>query len=178
MNDLPLFKLSAGSDATISACGLYRYWLERRWGRTAPQVFVMLNPSTADASVDDPTIRRCIAFAKREGAGGLIVVNLFALRATDPSALDNHADPVGPANVENLGLALIGAVAIGRPVICAWGANKNAGPAGMRLLARANDLGAALVCLGLTKDGQPRHPLYVKGDAPLIAFDGKMGTRA
>lgn len=161
------------SSAVISDCGLYRYWLEREWGPGQPQVFVMLNPSTADASVDDPTIGRCISFAKREGAGGLIVVNLFGLRATDPKALKGHADPIGPDNAVNIGLALLQASVAGRPVICAWGANKNAPDQATILVRRAHEfLSANLVCFGMTKDGQPRHPLYVKRDAPLVPFGG------
>lgn len=154
--------------AVISPCGLYRYRLERRWGDAPPQTFIMLNPSTADADIDDPTIRRCIEFAKREGAGGLVVVNLFALRATDPKELINHPDPVGPDNAYEIGLALVGAAAIGKPVICGWGSNKNAQPQANRLMARAHDIGAQLCALHINADGSPKHPLYIKSSAPLI----------
>lgn len=161
--------------ATISACGQYRYWLERKWGKAAPQVFVMLNPSTADADADDQTIRRCIGFAKREDAGGLIVVNLFGLRSTDPKALISHADAIGPDNAENIGLALLSAAISGRPVICAWGAHSFATTQAGRLPRRASDFGAELTCLGATKEGHPRHPLYVRGDAPLIRWEPQHG---
>ena len=77
---------------------VYRYLLTRRWGTVPAMVWIMLNPSTADAFAEDPTIRRCLIFAHREGCGGLTVVNLFALRSTDPKALTRHPDPVGPAN--------------------------------------------------------------------------------
>lgn len=160
------------SSAVISDCGLYRYWLDRLWAKGPPQVFVMLNPSTADASLDDPTIRRCMAFARREGASGIVVVNLFGLRATDPKVLDKHPDPVGPENAANIGMALLSATVAGRPVICAWGANKNVGKLADDLERRADDFGVELVCLGLTKDGHPRHPLYVRGDAPLVPLTG------
>src|SRR5262249_14212908 len=86
--------------AVISDCGRYRYSLTRRWGDAAEPraLFVMLNPSTADAEQDDPTIRRCIGFAKAWGMGSLEVVNLYALRATDPAALLSAPDPIGPKN--------------------------------------------------------------------------------
>lgn len=160
------------SYATISSCGLYRYWLERKWASAGlPQVFVMLNPSTADATKDDPTIRRCINFAKREGATSLIVVNLFALRATDPKALNGVSDfAIGPDNNENIELALMCAATCHKPVICAWGANKNAPPRASALIHLADDLGVNLVCLGTTKAGAPKHPLYLKADAPLVPF--------
>lgn len=158
------------SRATISKCGRYRYWLERKWGPGHPQVFIMLNPSTADAKEDDPTIRRCMGFARREGAGGLIVVNLFGLRATNPQELDDVRDPVGPDNGTNIGLALIGAAATRRPVICAWGANKNASKQADTIHRRADDIGAELKCLGMTKSGAPKHPLYLSSNAPLVAY--------
>src|SRR5262245_19133112 len=86
-------------EALISPCGLYRYWLTRTWDNSLRRVcWVMLNPSTADAEQDDPTIRRCVGFARSWGAGGIIVVNLFAFRASDPKALLRAADPVGPDN--------------------------------------------------------------------------------
>ena len=154
--------------AVISADGKYRYVLRRslgsvlRWYR--PMLFVMLNPSTADAEKDDPTIRRCIAFAKREGMTHLTVVNLFALRATDPKELTEHADPVGPENdhylIEELRKHRQTAVA-------AWGAHDIPGHRFTKLMPFL-----PMLCLGRTKDGSPRHPLYVKSDAPLIDWKG------
>ena len=85
--------------ADFSACGTYRYALRRIWLPAAPQVlFIGLNPSTADEKSDDPTIRRCLGFARSWGYGGLIVANLFAYRATAPSALREARDPIGPLN--------------------------------------------------------------------------------
>lgn len=158
------------SSAKLSDCGTYRYWLERRWGDTAPMVFVMLNPSTADATEDDPTIRRCRSFAEREGAGGLIVVNLFALRATNPAELQKHDEPVGPDNVQNVGQALLLAAITRGYVVCAWGAHDMATREARRLRRRASDCCVELRCLGLTKAGAPRHPLYLKSDAPLVPY--------
>jgi len=88
--------------AVISPCGLYRYSLTRTWSAALPLPFVMLNPSTADADIDDPTIRRCMAFARREHAGGIIVANVFAYRATSPADLWKATDPFGPWNDDTL----------------------------------------------------------------------------
>lgn len=154
------------SHATISEDGRYRYLLKRRWSDGPIATFIMLNPSTADAEQDDPTIRRCIGFAKREGCGALTVVNLMAFRATNPKELLGAIDPVGP---DNRGY-LVPAIRKGAPVIAAWGAHEAAigRDAVVREIAEA--LGKPLVCLGKTKSGAPRHPLYVKAIAPLVAF--------
>lgn len=142
----------------------YRYLLEHRWASTAPMVLVMLNPSTADETRDDPTMRRALRFARREGCGGLIVVNLFALRATDPAALAAHPDPVGPDNDQ----ILCAAVGRGAPVVAAWGTHgtlHGRDRAVLRLLTPVR-----LRCLGLTAGGQPRHPLYLPASAPLTDY--------
>lgn len=154
--------------ATISSCGRYRYVLTRRWSTGPLLCFMMLNPSTADASNDDPTIRRCMDFAKREGAGGIRVVNLYGLRATDPKEIRKASDPFGPGNADHLALAATAAVATGMPIVCAWGTQGMAKAEAVKSLLR--ERGARLVCLGKTKDGHPRHPLYVKGDQPLVPF--------
>lgn len=142
----------------------YRYLLEHRWSSAAPMVLVMLNPSTADATRADPTMRRALGFARREGCGGLIVVNLFALRATDPAALARHPDPVGPDNDQ----ILCAAVGRGTPVVAAWGAHgalHGRDQAVLQLMAPVR-----LSCLGRTAHGQPRHPLYLPANAPLADY--------
>ena len=94
-----LFDLPSKNAAAFSPDRRYRYTLRRQWDDALPYcLFVMLNPSTADATQDDPTIRRCIGFTKAWGFGGLLVGNLFALRSTDPAALYHADDPVGPEN--------------------------------------------------------------------------------
>jgi hypothetical protein len=148
--------------AIFSPCRTYRYRLTRRWGSGPNARFIMLNPSTADENVDDPTIRRCIAFAKREGCGGLVVVNLFAFRATDPRELAGAINPCGPDADRHLMDAIQDADG---PLIAAWGSNAFAKQRAADVTAM---IGAHCVCLGKTKDGHPRHPLYVKGDAPLV----------
>jgi len=169
------------SEAVISDDGLYRYVLNRRWNDGPVMPWIGLNPSTADADADDPTIRRMCGFARREGCGGICVLNLYALRAADPSALRDaewrgDLDHVGPENdnwLAGLGeLAKIawacedeGAVV---PAVAAWGAHPLAAarvPRVLELLA-----GIPVACLGVTASGAPRHPLYVRADTPLIPW--------
>lgn len=152
--------------AVISTDGLYRYSLDRLWGEGERRaVFIMLNPSTADASEDDPTIRRCIGFAKREGCDGLTVVNLYAYRATRPADLWKADDPVGPVNDWHIDLALQHAAVTQGPVIAAWGAH--ASPHRAYRVKQMPGMADAHA-LAFTKSGAPGHPLYIKGDAPLL----------
>lgn len=157
--------------ATLSDCGRYRYQLWRAWGDGPSCVFVMLNPSTADAEKDDPTIRRCIGFAKREGCGSLNVVNLFAFRATKPKDMMAAADPIGPENDEVIAAALRDPGAV---KIAAWGTKGAFMGRGAQVRAKWR---GSLKCLGQTKDGHPLHPLYVPADKPLEAFAALMGER-
>lgn len=154
------------SAAVISDDQQYRYSLTRRWGAGPDATFIMLNPSTADASQDDPTIRRCIGFAKREGCASLTVVNLFAYRATDPRALLDVDDPRGPDNVLHIERAVAGSSI----AIAAWGSFLWQNRKRLRPPAFVLDLAVDLLCLGTTKDGEPRHPLYVRGDQPLVRW--------
>jgi len=146
--------------ADLSADGVYRYALTRQWAREKPTVaFIMLNPSTADGLVDDPTIRRCLGFAHDWGFGTLRVVNLFALRATDPRELSIHADPIGVENARHVCRAVIESM----QVVCAWGAHPMAAKSAIGPLIRrvAQEQGISLTCLGTTASGAPRHPLYL-----------------
>lgn len=157
--------------ALLSDCGRFRYTLDRVWASNlATCVFVMLNPSVADAKIDDSTIRRCIAFAKREGCGALRVVNLFAFRSPSPEKMFNAADPVGPQNNEFLDAVLKRAAADGGPVIAAWGVHGRHFDRDAYVAHLAAQHGVALRCLGVTKDGAPRHPLYIAADEPLVAW--------
>ena len=150
--------------ALFDRSGAYRYRLWRRWGSGAPAVFVLLNPSTADATEDDPTIRRCMGFARRWGWEAVEVVNLFALRSRDPGALRAVADPVGPRNDAHLRAAARGAGTI----VAGWGAAGRPVPA-RALAVLAGPLGppCALYALGRTASGAPRHPLYAAAAAEL-----------
>lgn len=154
--------------ALISEDGLYRYELRRqipqpvRWIKRG--CFLMLNPSTADAETDDPTIRRCIGFGESFGWTELIVLNLFAFRATDPRDLLSAKDPIGDLNDDT-----IRCLEPGTQVIAAWGAHKLA-------QKRAEDvlkiLDRPVYALGATKSGAPRHPLYLKNSATPQLWDG------
>ena len=165
--------------AEISACGRYRYRLTRELGpgkQTA--VFVMLNPSTADADVDDRTVTRCMGFARSWGCGRLWIVNLFAYRATKPADLwDVHArDPheaIGPRNDYWIGAALEHVSARVRAhqrplVVCGWGAPRQAVPRARQVLQMIRSRGVQPVALHLTNGGHPGHPLYLKGDSELV----------
>lgn len=167
-----LFAADVQKAALISDDGLYRYLLLRAWNDNPPLVWLMLNPSTADAAKDDPTITRCIGFARRWDYGGIKVVNLFAYRATNCRELQNTADPVGPENDRHL----IDECA-GNHVIAAWGAsNKFAGIArrAAKVLDLIRDNALMIDCLAVLKDGHPKHPLMVRGDATLIPFHGEV----
>lgn len=153
--------------AELSADGVYRYDLTRRWGSSGLLTFVMLNPSTADADVDDPTIRRCMGFARRDGFGGIRVVNLYALRTTRPVHLWEHADPVGPENDLTISDALDRAAFADMPVVCAWGANARPDRVAWFRELAAEDQPVDLVALRVTKAGAPGHPLYLPASAPL-----------
>lgn len=140
--------------AFFSPAREYRYLLWRRWDPLKPTcAFVGLNPSTADESTDDPTIRRCLGYARDWGYGMLCMVNLFALRATDPRKLRDSADPVGPDN----DYFLSGTTRAAELVVAAWGNHGN-------YAGRANTVCSMLgevACLRVTKAGEPSHPLYL-----------------
>ena len=145
------------SDAVLSPCGTYRYWLKRLWDcRLALLNVIMLNPSTADATQDDPTIRRCLGFAHDLGFGSLEVTNLYALRSTDPKALVFHPDPVGPENDEHI----ISVSKRCHMTICAWGTGDRRNRA-HPVLEMLRGIGITPHTLKLTKGGCPSHPLYL-----------------
>jgi hypothetical protein len=153
--------------AALSDCGLYRYELQRIWVAKGPiLVTCMLNPSTADADKDDPTIRTLIHFGKLWGFGGLLVVNLFAFRSSSPKEMMAHHFPRGPKNIEFINGALTLARSQSQPALAAWGANgaHHAGPNDLEggqdwfcRLARHHTVN--LTCLGTTAGGFPKHPM-------------------
>lgn len=160
----------AESGATFSDCWRYRYNLWRHWSREDGYlVWILLNPSTADERKDDPTVRRCMAFARRWAFGGVEIVNVYALRSTDPRNLWRAADPVGPENDERIRDAIRG----GGLIVAAWGAHaKRERVEEIRKLHDAVRGRTAsippLQCLGVSKSGAPRHPLYVPGSTPVV----------
>lgn len=155
--------------AVFDDTGAYRYRLRREFGEGPPMMFVMLNPSTADHERNDPTITRCCGFAKREGAGSLWVGNLHALRSTDPKALARAEHPDGPDNDRHLMAMADETVAARGSVVVAWGAHTFS-RARARYVATELFRPLQLMCLGTTKDGSPRHPLYIAGNQPLIPW--------
>lgn len=162
MNKLPARLVDHA--AVISDDGRYRYWLMRRFGLDGvPVVFIMLNPSTADAQQDDPTIRRCANYAKSWGGNELIVVNLFALRATDPKELnrDGVADPVGPLNDDAIDWAVDYASRNYGFAVCAWGNHGSYMQRSETVRGRCERNNIQLYALRITQTGEPSHPLYL-----------------
>ena len=149
------------TNARISPDGKYRYSLVREWDRDKPKVlFIGLNPSTADEKTDDPTVCRCIDFAKRWGFGGILVGNLFAIRSADPNLIHQDADPVGPLNDE----CLIEMAREAKTVVAAWG---NHG-AYLGRSEAVRSLIPGMKCLVKNNTGEPRHPLYISPDQALM----------
>jgi hypothetical protein len=149
--------------ANFSTCRAYRYALWRVWDQDKDMVaYCGLNPSTADETIDDPTIRRCIGFAKEFGYGGLYMVNLFAFRATDPNDMKAVADPVGPFN----DAVLANFQRSGVQYIAAWGTHGTFKGRAEHVLKNVLVHGP-VKCLGRTKDGHPKHPLYLPKTAQL-----------
>lgn len=171
--------ISAGAD--ISADGRYRYLLWREWRGLDERVcdssplitecrtclFIMLNPSTADGERDDPTIRRCVGFARGWGYDRLEVVNLFAYRATSSAELLRLNDADEPYGVRNQEIIEAAAADSGM-IVCAWGNHGTHLGQDQTVLGWLDGWGAPLMALGVTRDGHPRHPLYIRSDAKLV----------
>jgi len=149
--------------AHFSPCRTWRYALYRVWEETLQRLAVFgLNPSTADEIQDDPTIRRLIRYARDWGFGGLNMGNIFAFRATDPRDMKAVSDPVGPDN--DAWLARLAADS--GLVLAAWGVHGVHRGREQQVLA----LGLPCVCLGQTKDGHPKHPLYLRADTLPVPY--------
>ncbi len=153
--------------AHFSECGKYRYFLDRAWALDRPMCcWVMLNPSTADAALDDPTIRKCVGFADRWGYGRITVVNLFAFRATHPKDMRAARDPVGPENDR----FILWRAALAKVVVLAWGIHgefRRRSVDVMDMLITDDAMDAKVRTLGCTKSGEPRHPLMLSYSTPL-----------
>jgi hypothetical protein len=150
-------KEDAASEAVYSNCESYRYSLTQLWGPGQRLLCVMLNPSTATETQNDPTIERCERRARSAGFGALRVVNLFAFRATDPKRLSGTPDPVGPANDATLAES----VAWSDLILCGWGQHGHLLGRAALVEAWLRGGGWPLYHLGLNKDGSPKHPLYI-----------------
>lgn len=151
---------AAEKTAVLSQDGFYRYSLGRRWGEGKPVTWIMLNPSTADAEEDDPTIRKCIGFTKRLGQNALEVVNLFAIRATHPNDMKRHSAPIGPDNDGYI----IDACTRSSLVICAWGKHGRFRNRDQNVIRVLHSLCIDRYCLSLNGDGTPAHPLMLGYD--------------
>jgi hypothetical protein len=164
----------------ISPCGKYRYRLRRGW-RSAPSplskpggsvLWIMLNPSTADATVNDNTIRRCISFTRSWGYSELMVGNLYALRSTNPAGLWVVDDPYGPENREHVyDMASTAAL-----IVAAWGRHAHKGDADP--MADLLSVHGDVWCLGLNANGSPKHPLMLPAETERILFAPKMRRSA
>ena len=152
------------TDAIFSECRKYRYALTRIWDETKPYaMFIGLTPSTADEIQDDPTVRRCITFAKSWGFGGVCMTNIFAYRATQPADMMAAADPVGPDNDMWLKKLADNAAVI----VAAWGNDGSFNNRSTEVISLFQDL----KCLKLNKSGEPAHPLYQPKTAVPIKMD-------
>lgn len=160
-----LFAATMGAE--FSPCGTWRYRLWRVWAQHARcAMFLMLNPSTADETRNDPTVERCQRYAVRWGYGGLQVCNLFAFRATYPAEMLAAQDPVGPGN----DAAILKTARAAGIVICAWGnhgAHRGRAAAVGGILRKS---GIALHCLRMTGAGEPGHPLYLPSSLSPATF--------
>lgn len=150
------------SGAQFSPCGKYRYALWRIWDESLPKImFIGLNPSTATADMDDPTIRRVKRFAKDWGYGGVYMANLFAFFSPYPEDLLTCEDPVGK---NDFALKLIKIEC--EDVLFAWGSFKQAKERAVVVSAMFPDA----LCLGVTKDNSPKHPLYIAANTKPVQF--------
>ncbi len=149
--------------AGLSRCKGYRYWLKRRWDDGPEIVFVGLNPSTADAKTDDPTLRRIMGFCSDWGFSAVTVINLFAWRSRHPRELSTVQDPVGPRNNYWIKKLCQGT----EPVVAAWGNGGSLHGRDQYALTRMTEL----YCLGVTQQGRPRHPLYAPATCHLVKVD-------
>ncbi len=160
------------SCAAYSDCEKYRYLLSRQWeaGNPSALAFIMLNPSTATERDNDPTIERCERRARRGRYGKLIVLNLFAYRATDPEDMKAVSDPVGGQNDEVIRNILTEATLPWVDIICGWGVHGTYRGRDKEVTALFKEYGIRPLALGLTLEGQPRHPLYMPYSARPEAF--------
>lgn len=160
------------SDAVFSECGKYRYTLERHWGTALDLVmtdgelhvlYLLLNPSTATAVEDDPTMTRCIAFAQELKCTGMVVCNIFAYRATDPRKMKRQADPIGEEN----DAWILHEAERADLIVCGWGNHGLHRNRGNHVAHTLTARGLKLWCFGITKQRQPKHPLYLASASKL-----------
>lgn len=156
MNDL--FPMEPKPTAVFSSCRKYRYVLWRTWSPGPYVNFIGLNPSTADETKDDATIRVCRGFAQRWGFGAMCMTNLFAFRATDPKAIKAQTNPMGEDNMHHL----LQVSSEARLVVAAWGCNGTIFNQDLNVKEKLSQVGVKLHCLLKTDGGHPRHPLRIR----------------
>lgn len=155
------------SSARYSSCEIYRYTLQRVWDESGPMVsFIGLNPSTATEIENDPTVRRCIGYAHSWGFGGMRMLNAFALRSTDPRGLKQIDDPVGPDN--DFWLKKM-TKDVSLTVLC-WGVHAELNERHAHIVKLLRKASRDVHCLGVTKAGYPKHPLYLKQSLQAVPF--------
>ncbi|WP_437187249.1 DUF1643 domain-containing protein [Planctomicrobium sp. SH668] len=157
------------SEAVYSPCRQFRYSLVRRFGKPLAKKsdrisFIGLNPSTATERVNDPTVRRCIGYARDWGYREFVMLNAFGYRSTDPAGLKAIEDPVGAPNLDTI----VEWVNKSDVVVCCWGVHAVLNNHNQRLLALLSPLKTRATCFGKTQAGHPKHPLYLRKDAPLV----------
>ncbi len=166
--------IESGQDkpaAIFSPCRNYRYTLFRRWENGPTVSWLMFNPSTADEFQLDPTLRKCKGFSQRWGYGAMAILNLYAIRGTDPKTPSKTVDPVGPDNDKWISEI----VRDSEMVVYAWGCAQHMKTIGLRINeVRCFALlhGKKEVCLGYREDGHPRHPLMLSYETQRIPFGG------
>ncbi|MFK7776747.1 MAG: DUF1643 domain-containing protein [Gimesia sp.] len=158
----------AKDTAIFSDCEEYRYILTRNFETSNSGVcnFIMLNPSTADAMKNDPTVARCCKYAQKWGYGALIVTNIFAFRATDPKVMKSKSDPVGELNMQYI----YKAASESDFIVCAWGTHGSYENQGSEVVTMLEEMQDIMHCLEITKHGHPKHPLYCRGDLKPIPY--------
>lgn len=155
------------SDAIFSDCRTYRYVLTREWAEERRLVaFIGLNPSTADETVDDPTVRRCIDFARNWGYSGLYMLNLFGYRATKPADLRTAPEPIGKRNDDHLVRYCLSS----QIIVACWGAHGNLLFRSEHVVPMLLSKGLVLHAFGETKKGEPKHPLYLSRGADVSTW--------
>jgi hypothetical protein len=156
--------------AAFSEDRRHRYELWRIWDRKVRKMVVIgLNPSTADETKNDPTIRRCINFAQRERCGGLVMLNLFGFRATDPKVMKLEEDPIGPGNDAAIKRWVMDPNAV---VVAAWGTHGAHRDRDLAVCSYIHALDVEILCFGTTAGGFPLHPLYLPNDKRLVRYRG------
>lgn len=159
------------SGAKFSPCRVWRYSLWRIWDHEKPKaVFIGLNPSTADEQKNDPTIRRCIGFCKEWGYGSYYMLNLFGFRATDPKDMKSHKNPIGEGNDKEIRRISNR----GDLIVACWGANGGHLNRDLTVLKILKDDDLDVYCLGVTKNGYAKHPLYLSGDEVPVRYAGRI----